>query len=61
MGRIDNLPYKCGNLPNHTVAYGNNIYWTFWRCVRTTKPPVPMLILFNKNLTVINGGVINDN
>ena len=23
---FDNLPYICGSLPNHTVAYGNNIY-----------------------------------
>ena len=26
LGRIENLSYKCGNLPNRTVTYGNKIY-----------------------------------
>ena len=26
MGRIEKLPYKCGNLPNSTGTYSNNIY-----------------------------------
>ena len=26
MGIIRNLPYKFGDLPNHTVTYSNNIY-----------------------------------
>ena len=29
LGRMSKLSYKCGSLPNRTVTYSNNIYWTF--------------------------------
>ena len=51
----------CGNLPNCTVTYGNNIYWTFRKYARTTKPPVLIPILSNKTLHIKNDYVINDN
>ena len=58
---IQNLPYKCSNLPNITVTYSNNIYLTFQNYVRTTKPPILIPILSNKNPHVINDDVINGN
>ena len=57
--RAEKLPYKCGSLTERTVTYDDNIYWTFLKYIRTTKPPVVIPILFNKNLNVINDYVIN--
>ena len=51
MAIIDKLPYKCGNLPNHTATFGNNIYWTFQKYVHTTKTPLNP-ILSNQKLNV---------
>ena len=61
MGRIEKLPYNCGDSTNSTVAYSNNIYWTIQKYVCTTKPLVPIPILSNKNFNVINDDVINGN
>ena len=61
LGRNENLPCTCGNLPNITLAYGNNIYSTLRKYIRKTEPPVLIPILFNKNLNVINGDIINVN
>ena len=37
MGKIENLPYKYGNLLNFIVTYGINIYDTLKK-LRTGKP-----------------------
>ena len=61
LGGNENLPYKCGNLPNPTVTYGHNIYWAFLKYVRTTKPPALIPILSKKKLNVMNSNFINGN
>ena len=59
--RIEKSPYKCGSWSNSTVTYGNNIYETFRKYVLTTKPPVLIPILSNKNLNDKNDDIINGN
>ena len=38
MGIIENLPYKCGNLPNHIVTCINSINLTLQKYLRETTP-----------------------
>ena len=61
IGKIDNLPYKCGKFPNRIVTNSNEIKWTFQKYVRTTKPPVMFHNLHNKNGNLLYGNVINGN
>ena len=61
LGRIEKLPYKCGNLLNLTVTYGNTIYPMFRKYLRMNKPPVLIPMLSNKYLNEINDDVINGN
>ena len=60
-GIIEDLSYICVNLPNRTETYGDNIYWSFRKYVRTNKPPLLTHILSNENHNVINDDVINGN
>ena len=61
LGIIDKLLYKRGSLPNRTITYGNNIYGTFQKYLRMTKPPVLIPILSNNFFNLMNDGVIYDN
>ena len=48
LGRIENLSYKCGNLPNRTITYGNNrIHRTFQKYTRMNKNALLIPILSN--------------
>ena len=61
MGIMENLPYKCGNLSNCTIANGSDICWTFQKYIRVNKPPVILHKLPNKKSNVTNYDFVNGN
>ena len=58
---MENLRYKCGNLPNQTVGNVNDIYWTSQNYVCMTKLPVIIHKLPNLNGNLPYCDVINGN
>ena len=58
---MEKLHYICGRKANRPVTYRNSIYGTFRNKIHTTKPPVIIPILSNKNLNVKIDDVIHGN
>ena len=58
---MENLLYKCDNLPNRTVTNGNAISWIIWKYVCTNKTPAAINKPPTKNVDLTNYDVINGN
>ena len=58
---MEKLNFLCGRKVNRPFTYRNNIYGTLWNKIHTTKPPVLIPILSNKNLNIKLDDAIHGN